>query len=108
MSGQYKFYRRCTDWGPVAAVELGGLSDMVDSMQMVQRRTFLQHADRGDLRVLEAVLGYDKVFPMSNDPYVQYFRAKLYGQRVYGFVWSAMEYVFCTEESMRMFEERSG
>lgn len=31
---------------------------------------------------------------MSQDPHVRYFRSSLHGQKVYGFVHSAIEWVF--------------
>lgn len=71
------------------------LQYIIDNSIDVKRDTFLKYIDREDLRDIEQYLGYDSYLPMSKDWHVRYFRSKLpSGTPVYGFIHSAIEFVF--------------
>jgi hypothetical protein len=94
------FYCDCVSWPRSDVHNQGGLCDLVDDRREITRRTFLEHANRGDVRELESGLGYSahhrQGLTMAADWHVEYFRSKLHGRRVYGFRHSAIEYVFTT------------
>jgi hypothetical protein len=72
---------------------------MISEALTVSRRTFLRHVNQEDLRRLEHAMGYAKHprqgLTMAGDWHVRYARSKLHGRRVYFFIYSAIEYVFC-------------
>lgn len=94
----FRFDRSCVNW-PTADVDAaGGLRDLIDERQQITRRTFLAHVDTAERWTIEHDLGY-AVHPsngltMAGDTHVEYFRSRWHGRRVYGFVHSAIEYVF--------------
>jgi len=94
----YGFYRNCVNWPEDDVDEEGGLSDLINDRIAISRRTFLKHVDRDSLFTVEAGLGYEGHYKqgltMAGDYHIEYFRSKLHGKRVYGFRWSAIEYVF--------------
>lgn len=98
MQQKMKYLRSCVTW-PKRDVHCdGGLCDMIDQAREVTRETFLRNVDSDDLIVLEKGLGYErnamKGLTMASDCYVEYYRSKLHGKRVYFLRWSAIEYVF--------------
>lgn len=88
----------CVNWPPA---DVGGLHDLIDESQQITRRTFLAHVEPIERKTVEYVLGYaahpSGGLTMAGDWHVQYFRSRLHGRRVYGFVHSAIEYVFVKE-----------
>ena len=44
----YHFYHSCVNWPDDAYAE-GGLSDLIESLIDITRRSFLQHIDRNEL-----------------------------------------------------------
>ena len=98
MAHNYYFYENCVNWSASDVHREGGLLDLIEQSRPVTRRTFLSHVDAGDMRIIEEQLGYAKHFSagltMSADYHVEYFRSKWHGRTVYGFVHSAIEYVF--------------
>ena len=94
----YRFFHSCVGW-PVRDVDApGGLNDLIAASEPVTRRTFLRYVCREDLRELESRLGYCRHYrqglTMAGDWHVGYFRSMWRGVRVYGFMHSAIEYVF--------------
>ncbi len=94
-------YRSCVDW-PAADVHCaGGLCDLIDESQQITRRTFLAHVGMSERVNIEHVFGYaahpSDGLTMAGDWHVEYFRSRWHGRRVYGFVHSAIEYVFIQE-----------
>ena len=79
---------------------------MIESAMEISRRTFLSHVSKTEIRRIEQELGYSdhpsRGITMAGDYAVSYYRGKLHGERVYFFVWSAIEHVFIQEET---FEE---
>jgi hypothetical protein len=68
---------------------------IIDHSIDITRDTFLKYVDRNELRNIESHLGYDRYLPMSKDWHVSYFKSRLpTGRPVYGFVHSAIEFVF--------------
>lgn len=88
----------CVNWPPADVHCAGGLCDLIDDSQKITRRTFLAHVDRAARKTVEHVLGYaghpSGGLTMAGDYHVEYFRSRWHGRRVYGFVHSAIEYVF--------------
>lgn len=105
----YRFYCDCVSWPGNDVRTEGGLSDLINDRVEITRKTFLQYANRDDLQQLEEGLSYSRHpkqgLTMAGDQYVEYFRSKLHGKRVYGFRHSAIEYVFTLEESQASSEE---
>lgn len=82
----------CVGW-PLRYVR--ELTDLCDSARDIQRKTFLKHVDLENMRWLEHGLGYGGgSLEMKDDYHVRYRSGRLFGQRVYFFVWSGIEYVF--------------
>jgi hypothetical protein len=71
---------------------------MIDGSLEISRKTFLRHVDRDSLRECEEWLCYHKHpkqgLTMAGDYHVRYFRSKLHGERVYGFVHGNIDWVF--------------
>lgn len=88
---KYHFFSNCVSW---PEYDIEGLDEVVDQSVSITRRTFLRHVDREEQAELERELGYDRHLLMKNDWAVSYFRSTLHGERVYGFCWSSIEYVF--------------
>lgn len=97
----FKFYCNCVCWPRNDVDADGGLNDLIAASEPITRATFLKHVDRSDLRNLERNLQYashpSQGLTMAADWSVSYFRSKLHGRTVYGFDWSAIEYVFVPE-----------
>lgn len=82
----------CVNW-PRAYV--ADLTELCDTARQIDRRTFMRRVDHGDLSALEFGFGYSRHgLRMHQDACVTYWSGKLWGQRVYFFIWSAIEYVF--------------
>jgi hypothetical protein len=99
------FYHSCVEW-PHDAFEDGGLSDMNSNAKTITRETFLRHVNRQDEAELEAGLGYaphckDSDLRMSKDWHISYHKGMLYGQTVYFFRHSLIEYVFAPQSFTR-------
>jgi len=94
----YRYYGNCVDWPSYDVYRDGGLNDMIYSLNEISRRHFLRQVDTDEVHELEESLGYashpKNGLTMSADCHVQYFSSHLHGERVYGFVWSGIEYVF--------------
>ena len=94
----YEFYCNCVSWPPRDVRREGGLSDLINDRVEISRRTFLKHVNREDLKTQEYECGYQQHprqgLTMAGDQYVEYFRSRWHGKRVYGFRWSSIEYVF--------------
>jgi hypothetical protein len=97
----YSFFNNCVGWNPDDVHTKGGLVDLIEDIEDITRRTFLRHVNREELSALESKLGYDahpkQGLTMAGDWHVNYFRSLHHGQRVYGFQYSAVEYVFKEE-----------
>lgn len=92
---EYHFFCNCASWDSDDVDAPGGLCDLVDNCEGVSRATFLRHVNRDEMRELEANLGYKRgSLVMSQDNHVTYFRSVHHGETVYGFCWSAIEYIF--------------
>jgi hypothetical protein len=93
----YTFYSDCVGWPG----KVEDLHDMIDSGKQIERRTFLKHVDRAELRQIETAMGYmqhpSQGLTMAADWHVDYQRGTLRGRRCYFFVHSAIEYVFTKE-----------
>ena len=98
----YDFYSSCVDWPTGDVNTEGGLSDLINDRIEITRRTFLKHTDYRQVRWLAMGCGYaqhpSQGLTMAGDAYIEYFRSKLHGKRVYGFRWSSIEYVFVKQE----------
>jgi hypothetical protein len=71
------------------------LCAMVESGVQITRRTFLKHVHRGNLKAIEASLGYPMGrLTMASDWAVSYFKGTLCGREVVWFSHSSIEYVF--------------
>lgn len=89
-----KFYCDCVNWPKSDVHADGGLIDLVEKRITIKRKTFIKKVDKQNLKKVEAALGYDKDFRMCRDWHVEYFRSKHHDKTVYGFIHSAIEYVF--------------
>ncbi len=95
----FSFYCNCVNWEPSDVDAPGGLDDLVDQIQKITYRTFCKYVDIEERKDIEKQLGYSqKILIMAKDWAVSYFRSKLHGQTVYGFVWSGIEYVFVEQQ----------
>lgn len=94
----YRYYGSCVDWPLHDVYGEGSLTDMIYSLTEISRRHFLRQVDTDEVREIEESLGYARHpgqgLTMAADWHVQYFSSYLHGERVYGFVWSGIEYVF--------------
>lgn len=88
------FHNSCVSWNDSDVHCEGGLIDMIDACESITRATFMRRTDPMERREIEQTLGYGPWLHMRNDWHVSYFRSVLHGERVYGFVHSAIEYVF--------------
>lgn len=74
------------------------LETMIAESREITRRTFLRHAHSGDLRELEAALGYARHprqgLTMAADWYVSYHRSRWKGRPCVYLVHSRIEYIF--------------
>lgn len=99
----YRFYCSCDQWPRHDVHRKGGLVDLIDAAQFITRRTFLKHISHEQLQEKAVELGYalhpSQGLTMAGDWHIQYFHSVLHGQRVYGFVWSAIEFVFTQENT---------
>ena len=102
---RYYYYTNCVNW-PHPVHEPEGLFDMINRNITITRATFEKHVSVEHLRKLEKELGYNFKMRMSADYYVTYHRSKLYGEWVYYFRYSAMEYIFMKTPIMRRKNER--
>jgi hypothetical protein len=98
----YSFYSSCVEWPSDDVNEEGGLISLIGDSRDITRKTFLSKVDKAELANIESNLGYvahpKQGLTMAGDWHVRYFVSKLHGARVYGFVHSAIEFVF-TEKS---------
>ena len=92
---KHKYKNNCIDW-PKNDIE--GLIGIIANAVTIQRPTFLRKIDTAELHAMEKTLGYENHhtngLTMAADPYVSYFKSIYKGKEVYGFKWSAIEYVF--------------
>lgn len=86
------FFTSCPNWLNYLPVE--DLYSMIENGKEISRKTFLKYVDPESMRYTMEECGYDRYFPMSKDPYVEYYKSTVRGCPVVYFVWSAMEYVF--------------
>jgi hypothetical protein len=93
----FRFYHACIGW-PEDAYIPGGLREMTDESETIERGEFIEQVNLSDLVKLEEELGYDDYLEMRNDWHVRYFRSRLHGKPVIGFVHSAIEFVFTETE----------
>lgn len=94
----YQYFNNCVNWDDSDVHVDGGLVSLIDSSQNITRKTFLRKVNIDELRGIEDSLGYvahhKQGLTMAGDYHVAYFRSYHHGKRVYGFVHSAIEYVF--------------
>lgn len=90
----FRFYHACVGWPADDVNAEGGLCDMIDESDEIERGEFIAEVNISDLAKIEEELGYDENLQMQNDWHVRYFRSQLHGKPVIGFVHSAIEYVF--------------
>ena len=92
---KYYYFNNCVNWNKK---DVPALQDMFNIRRTITRKTFLKYIDRGELKEIEKDLGYESHYKqgltMAGDNYVEYFRSVLSGERVYGFRYSGIEYVF--------------
>ncbi len=92
---KYVFYR---SWFDFTINKVQELTSMIDNATTITRRTFLQHVDRNERKLIEKRLGYKanskRGLTMADDYHVSYHSSRLYNQRVYFFCHSAIEYIF--------------
>jgi hypothetical protein len=97
----YAYHNNCVSWDEDTHKE-GGLCQMIDNSIEITRRTFMKHVNRISLQIIEDSLGYDRHpkqgMTMASDWHVSYHRSKLYGETVYYFRHSAIEYIFTQQE----------
>jgi len=93
-NSKFKYFNNCVNWDPRDVEVEGGLADLIENSNTVDRNIFLRHVSYHDLAMLEKELGYTKDFKMENDWHVTYFKSKHHEEIVYGFVHSAIEYIF--------------
>lgn len=95
---KFAYYTNCVHWPLNDVHNTGGLIEMIDNAQDIQRKTFVSHVDQKDLHMLEKALGYEthhrRGLTMAADWHVSYHKSKLHGHTVYYFRHSAIEYVF--------------
>jgi hypothetical protein len=101
---KYWFAARCDDFTIELSIAPAGLSDMIESKRTISRRTFLAHTDKAEIETIAMNLGYEKNakrgLTMAGDCYITYWRSSLFGRVVYGFDWSAYEYIFTQDGSI--------
>lgn len=94
----FNFYNNCVNW---SQSDIDSLTEVIDNQLAITRATFLKHVNKDDLKELEQGLSYaehhTQGLTMAGDWHVGYFRSTMNGVRVYGFVHSAIEYVFTSE-----------
>ena len=102
MNNKYTYYNNCVNWDRNDVYADGGLTDMTDNRLQISRETFLKYVDRNELTDIETQLGYSQHhtqgLTMAADWHIEYFRSNLHGERVYGFRYSGIEYVFTKQE----------
>ena len=98
----YVYHRNCTSFSHTEAHRPGNLIEMIDKNIEITRKTFLRHVDSWDISAIAGSLGYQthpsKGLTMKNDFHITYHRSKLYGETVYYFRHSAIEYIFVQEK----------
>lgn len=103
MTSSFSFFSDCVSWNPDDVDTPGGLNDLIEKCVFITRRTFRKHVDHVDLAELEESLSYcahpSQGLTMAGDWHVAYFRSVLHGQTVYGFIYSAIEFVFTSSSS---------
>ena len=94
----FNFYNTCVGWNPEDVDNPGGLIDMIDSAEDIERPAFLRLVDRDELQRIESDLGYVSHFSqgltMAADWHVSYHTSELHGEPCAFFKWSAIEHVF--------------
>ncbi len=97
---EFTYFNNCRQWDKD---DIDGLDNLIDGISYIKRGTFLKKIDREELREIEQHLGYNnnasQGLTMANDHHVSYFKSTLHDEPVYGFQWSAIEYVF-TEQAI--------
>ena len=96
-----RYYNNCVSWDSSDVHCDGGLVDMINDNEDIERDEFLEHVDSFELSKLERELGYstdpsDDELSMEDDWHVSYHRSTLHGETVYYFKWSGIEHVFKT------------
>jgi hypothetical protein len=95
MKIKYYYFNNCVCWD---RGDIPALRDMCNNRETITRQTFLKYIDREELREIEGELGYESHYKqgltMAGDFYIEYFKSVLSGERVYGFRYSGIEYVF--------------
>lgn len=89
---RFQFFTSCPNWTNYLPVE--DLNSMVRGGKEITRKTFLKYVDPESMRHTEDSCGYDRLFPMSKDPFIGYYKSTVRGCPVVYFLWSRMEYVF--------------
>jgi hypothetical protein len=89
-----RYFNCCVTWDTDDVHNEGGLCDLIDNIEDISRKEFLEKVCQDDLQRIESDLMYDEDFTMANDWHVNYFISKHHNQTVYGFQHSAIEYVF--------------
>lgn len=99
----FRYYTDCVGWPPDDVHKPGGLIDLIENRRQITRRTFLRHVNRDDLAELESVMSYarhpSQGLTMAGDWHIEYFRSRHHGATVYGFRFSAIEFVFTKGKS---------
>lgn len=94
----FNFYNNCVGWDPSDVHNEGGLIDMIDSAEDIERKEFLGLVNREELRQAEASLGYashhKRGLTMAADGHVSYHTSELHGKPCAFFKHSAIEHVF--------------
>ena len=95
---EYRYHKSCVGFSDRETHAPGGLVDMIDNAKEITRGTFMKNVDADEMRRLQRELGYvdhhKQGLTMAADWHVTYHRSKLFGNPVYYFRWSAIEYIF--------------
>lgn len=89
------FYSTCVAWPPE---QMAALETLIDRGAEISRAEFLELVNPGEMKRIEAGLGYDRHLEMEKDWHVRYFRDAASG--IPFFVHSATEHVFARPEEI--------
>lgn len=94
-----RFYSNCINWPTSDVHVVGGLVDLIDQRETIDRDEFIAKIDDNEtLSEIERQLSYTPDFRMQDDWHVEYFISTHHSKTVYGFRHSAIEYVWLSDD----------
>lgn len=86
MEKPFVYYTCCVDCGNGEAI-----NNMTDTALDITEKTFFKYVSRSEV---QAMLGYNREFPISKDWHVSYHKGVYKDIPCYYLVWSGIEYIF--------------